>query len=130
MELEGCDSAHAASAIDATLGFLKLCADHPERSFVPAPAVDAGWHAFLLYTREYRTFCERHAGSFIDHEPNDSGGAPGGTCVDTIDFMRSHGVPFDADVWLADGTDAGDCRSQPSPCQRPRRERSAAEARL
>jgi hypothetical protein len=28
---------------------------------------DPGWHTFVLHTRDYREFCRRVAGRFIDH---------------------------------------------------------------
>lgn len=31
--------------------------------------VDALWHQFILFTREYHDFCIEHLGSFLHHEP-------------------------------------------------------------
>jgi len=33
--------------------------------------VDWMWHTFLLFTRDYADFCERHFGTFIHHVPNE-----------------------------------------------------------
>jgi hypothetical protein len=34
--------------------------------------VDALWHEFILFTGEYRNFCRKNLGKFIDHRPNTS----------------------------------------------------------
>jgi hypothetical protein len=31
--------------------------------------IDEMWHTFLLFTREYRSFCQDHFGAFLDHGP-------------------------------------------------------------
>jgi hypothetical protein len=99
----------AREIVDATAGFLKLCADHPGQSFAPSKAVDIGWHTFLLYTRGYAAFCERIAGHFIHHEPNDVSGMmatvvairPTMTSRDTVAFMQVYGIPFNPTMWGA-----------------------------
>nr|VFK16557.1 MAG: hypothetical protein BECKLPF1236B_GA0070989_109713 [Candidatus Kentron sp. LPFa] len=37
---------------------------------IPSSAVDEIWHAFILYTPQYRQFCEEVFGFFVDHQPN------------------------------------------------------------
>jgi len=39
----------------------------------PSAEVDEFWHAFLLFTREYHEFCQRHFGKFVHHVPEHSG---------------------------------------------------------
>jgi hypothetical protein len=39
--------------------FLWMCAQFPEQTFVPTPAIDRVWHDFLQFTRAYRDFCLR-----------------------------------------------------------------------
>jgi hypothetical protein len=99
------DISHEAAAqiVDASLGFLKMCADHPEHRFAPSPTVDIGWHTFILYTRDYALFCEMHAGRFLHHEPNDDPDCPSTARGYgwTIEFMREQGIPFDFDTWTA-----------------------------
>ena len=36
----------------------------------PTIAVDAIWHAHILWTRRYRQDCEALVGRFVDHEPD------------------------------------------------------------
>ena len=33
--------------------------------------MDDFWHAFILHTREYMDFCQRHFGHYFHHEPRD-----------------------------------------------------------
>lgn len=87
--------------MDGALGYLQMCANHPERRFAPAHKVDIGWHTFILYTRSYAEFCQRIAGRFIHHEPNDVPGKPmkaGGSHV-TVAYMMAEGIMFDPGVW-------------------------------
>jgi hypothetical protein len=99
--------------VDGTLGFLKMCADHPNRVFSPSPIVDIGWHEFLMYTKEYQAFCQQVAGRFIHHSPTDIPGQKkkGSTLKNTVRFMVAHSIPFHADQWQAAGSicDAGGC---------------------
>lgn len=37
--------------------------------------IDWMWHTFLLYTRDYADFCDRHFGAFIHHLPSEEGEA-------------------------------------------------------
>ena len=99
--------------MEGTLGFLKLCADFPERKFAPSKFIDIGWHTFLLYTKSYTSFCMRHAGRFIHHEPNDNPQVQekGGGVRDTISFMENHGIIFDPVLWERNMY-AADCKSQ------------------
>ncbi len=58
---------------EATLQELKrwftLCALHPEKTYATGGQVDAMWHTFILFTRDYARFCEDIAGAFIHHTP-------------------------------------------------------------
>lgn len=99
----------AERVMDATLGFLGLCAKNPGRRFSPSPLVDTGWHTFLMYTQGYNELCQQLAGHLIHHEPNDNPAVEmksGGACA-TVAFMKSTNVPFDAEMWAH--TSANDC---------------------
>src|SRR4051794_8687925 len=47
---------------------LTLCHDGPLA--VTNKSVDALWHTFILHTPQYRAFCIRAFGAFLDHQPN------------------------------------------------------------
>ena len=36
---------------------------------MPSQAVDEAWHEFILFTREYKRFCEKALGRFLHHTP-------------------------------------------------------------
>jgi hypothetical protein len=37
----------------------------------PSPSVDDFWHAFILHTKDYEEFCQKHFGHYLHHEPKD-----------------------------------------------------------
>jgi hypothetical protein len=44
----------------------------PELAFVSTPAcriLDEFWHCFVLFTRDYETFCRTYLGGFLHHQP-------------------------------------------------------------
>lgn len=55
--------------MEQTLAFLAATANQADKPLSPSQPVDIGWHAFILYTREYAEFCQRVAGRFIHHVP-------------------------------------------------------------
>jgi hypothetical protein len=98
------DREHAERIMRQALAFLVACARNPEIPLAPSKAVDHGWHAFILHTREYAEFCGRVAGHFIHHAPEE----PGGERVDaaarnaaTTEVMRRSGLPVDEELWDA-----------------------------
>lgn len=101
--------------MEATLGFLKLCADHPSKGFTPSRAVDIGWHTFLMYTRGYQLFCDTRASRFIHHEPNDVSGRKmrSGGVKSTVKFMIENEIAFDAELW---NLKAHDCTTEGCSC--------------
>jgi hypothetical protein len=88
------------------LAFLATCARHRGAGLTPSSQVDIGWHTFLLYTAEYVQFCDRVAGGFIHHCPDDDDelGAmsPAGRAdriTATLTAMRAAGMPVDTELW-------------------------------
>lgn len=67
------DHATAERIMDQALAFLGACAASTA-PLSPAKLVDIGWHTFILHTKDYREFCDRIAGRFIDHVPTDDNG--------------------------------------------------------
>ncbi len=49
--------------------FLWLCAN-TSKAVAPSPAIDEGWHAFILFTRDYERYCLKFLGRFIHHQPH------------------------------------------------------------
>lgn len=58
----------AARRFDGLKQFLVVAAMTPGRK-VTSPSIDAMWHSFLLFTKDYRQFCTEYLGRFVEHEP-------------------------------------------------------------
>jgi hypothetical protein len=105
----------AERVIDQTFAFLATAATSaiPLR---PSRTVDYGWHIALMYTRDYADFCQRAAGRFLDHVPDDDPARdkPVNACDlgTTVVAMRQAGYELDADLW----SHAADCNGTCSQC--------------
>lgn len=47
-----------------------------KRVSMPSQAVDAAWHEFILFTRNYRDFCSKALGRFLHHTPAEAMRSP------------------------------------------------------
>lgn len=65
----GCDEDEVPVALREVLRFLYLVSQHPTGMLTPSHRVDLAWHEFILCTRAYSAFCEKHLGRFIHHYP-------------------------------------------------------------
>jgi hypothetical protein len=99
---ENLDQDAAERIVGQTLAFLVACALSPEDHLSPSETVDAGWHAFLLHTRDYAEFCSRIAGRFIHHRPSERDAASGDqeAIGVTVAAMRAAGLPVDPSLWV------------------------------
>lgn len=86
---------------------------------MPSQAVDAAWHEFILFTRNYRNFCEKALGRFLHHTPAEAMRTPTEaqegirrawrlSCArEGIDPRKPARLPLlfalDADLGIADG---------------------------
>jgi hypothetical protein len=50
--------------------FLFICSVSDKPVAMLDDRVDQMWHEFLVFTKEYRDFCQSYLGKFIDHRPN------------------------------------------------------------
>ena len=50
--------------------FMALCVSTPQ-PLAPTKAIDQGWHAFILFTKDYAQFCKDYCGRFVHHAPED-----------------------------------------------------------
>jgi len=55
--------------IDEYLKFMRLMQLFPHLRFSPSRIVDQVWHEHIQFTREYRTFCKKHFGKYMNHAP-------------------------------------------------------------
>jgi hypothetical protein len=105
----------AERIVEQTIAFLAACARYPDGHLSPSETVDAGWHAFVLHTADYAEFCQRIAGRFIHHRPNDrSEAAPDQQAIGvTIAAMRAAGLPVDPALWVFSAVCSQCCADDP-----------------
>lgn len=95
---DGLDHDTAARVVDQALAFLATLPRHP--ALRPSRLVDLGWHAFLLHTREYAEFCDRIAGRFLHHEPDDDATSVEHTSLAEIRLaIIDAGYVVDPEMW-------------------------------
>lgn len=80
MKSKNCDKARAEAIFQDTLRFLYICGT-ADGQWGPTQTIDAGWHEFIMFTRDYTDFCQEHFGRYIHHVPNH------------IDSKPDHGRP-------------------------------------
>lgn len=99
----GIDLPFAERIVAQTAAFLKAGADNPGLPLSPSETVDIGWHTFILHTREYADFCDRIAGGFIHHVPEDPAEGEIGTAAAarqrTLDAITAAGLAVDLELW-------------------------------
>jgi hypothetical protein len=86
--------------------FMVVCAVKPGPKVTSAP-IDNMWHTFLLFTKDYRDFCENQLGMFINHEPFEEP-APH-VYLDTREFARGFFGKLDEELWPVEAK--ADCSS-------------------
>lgn len=94
----------AERIVDQALAFLAACAQDHREPLSPSPLVDIGWHTFILCTKDYAEFCERVAGRFLHHVPDDANDtAPTLNAVEIVDravlAIRRAGFRVDHELW-------------------------------
>lgn len=69
-------------------------------SLAPAPAIDDFWHEFIVHTRSYSEFCDRHLGRFLHHEPDTEGDSSGRSRFRrTLELLQEHCPGADLSLW-------------------------------
>lgn len=86
--------------------FLIVCATK-RGAKISSAEIDSIWHTFLLYTRDYRTFCEEYLGRFINHQPFER--ANPAAYGETRHSAEQIFGPLDPSVWPLQGK--ADCTS-------------------
>jgi hypothetical protein len=63
--------------LDALREYFHLCRKAGRRMLaMPSQVVDAAWHEFILFTRNYQHFCRRGLGRFLHHTPAEAMRSP------------------------------------------------------
>ncbi|MFZ5890024.1 MAG: glycine-rich domain-containing protein [Myxococcota bacterium] len=96
------DAASARSLFQELKRYLFLAADASASMPMVSALVDAAWHQFILFTEEYRAFCEDVIGSYQHHGPRVAGAAPSSEPpLDPATFFHAYREHFGPppDVW-------------------------------
>ncbi len=65
--------ADVQSVMTALKVFFVICnARGKQMVSMPSQVVDVAWHEFILYTRQYKEFCDLGLGGFLHHTPADA----------------------------------------------------------
>ena len=86
--------------------FMVVCAVKPGPKVTSEP-IDRMWHTFLLFTKDYKSFCEEYLGRFINHEPFER--ASPETYLETREFAKQYLGVLDESLWPVEAK--GDCSS-------------------
>ncbi|MBJ7455914.1 MAG: hypothetical protein JHC74_07635, partial [Thermoleophilia bacterium] len=72
-------AAERALVLEGLRDWFAICRGGRGRTFfaMPSAVVDDAWHEFILSTREYRGFCRRALGRYLDHTPSEGLPDPG-----------------------------------------------------
>lgn len=86
--------------------FLIVCAAKPGYKVTSDP-IDQMWHTFLLFTKDYKAFCEDNLGMFINHEPFEY--AAPQAYLETRAFAQEFFGHLDEELWSVNAK--ADCSS-------------------
>ena len=86
--------------------FMYVAATTPGRK-VSSPGIDEIWHSFLLFSRDYREFCDEYLGRRVDHDPFEAP-APGVYPETRARAAEAFGS-LDSEIWPTEGQ--ADCTS-------------------
>lgn len=115
IEHSGMTGDEAARIVNQAVAFLKTCVDHPGQHLRPSRKVDLGWHQFILNTVDYAEFCQRVAGYFIHHVPDEFTSPRGGSAetikalAPTVEAMTASGFEVDAELWSVASGQCSQC---------------------
>ncbi|QNE76863.1 hypothetical protein F0344_21600 [Streptomyces finlayi] len=107
----GYDKEKAERATDQAITFLATVATATVK-MVPSDDVDGALHSFILHTADYREFCEKYAGRFLEHNPRPGGGGRVPAEVQaTAHAIKAAGFMVMDDLWTVNGENAAQCDS-------------------
>ncbi|GEM_PF-239711 len=63
--------------LDGLMTYFEYCNLAGKRTVaMPSQVVDVAWHEFILFTRDYQSFCRKAFGRFLHHTPTEAMGSP------------------------------------------------------
>jgi hypothetical protein len=75
------EESYLDEGIDALKVYYVLALVDPLNEHAVSDEIDRFWHAHILHTRQYRDFCERVFGQYIDHDPLDH------SVIDDVEYL-------------------------------------------
>ncbi|MEK6902012.1 MAG: hypothetical protein AABX02_00295 [archaeon] len=107
----------SAQAMREFKRFIALHVMHEKAFGMINPKVDAIWHAFILYTREYSQFCEATMGSYLHHVPcgPTDGGDQDALERDCEAFRSAYRDAFGEIPQMIEACCSGNCSSASTP---------------
>ena len=102
----GATTENAQQTFTAFKQFMIVCAVKPGPKITSEP-IDHMWHSFLLFTKDYKQFCDNYLGRFINHEPFEQ--AAPATYLETRAFTKQFFGSIDEKLWPIEAK--GDCSS-------------------
>jgi hypothetical protein len=61
----------ALQAVSVYRNYLYLVKKYPDNVLPPSYEIDEAWHAHILFTRHYVTFCQELFGYYLHHDPHE-----------------------------------------------------------
>lgn len=102
----------AQRCFDTLKQFLAACALGGGDRVISKP-VDNMWHAFILFTKDYHSFCDEYLGCFVHHTPTKNDRTAASARMRTVAEMMFG--PVYEDLWPIGATGA-DCESSSCDC--------------
>lgn len=69
-EFDEYSDAQRTMILDGLRQYFRMCRASPNKMVsMPSFAVDQAWHEFILFTREYKEFCNQAFGRYLHHTP-------------------------------------------------------------
>lgn len=89
----------AERSLDQTLIMLHAIVEHPGLTIHPPRVIDVSWHEFILHTAAYTEFCDRFAGHYLHHTPDDGATDGGANVRASAARLRDLGYEIDDELW-------------------------------
>ena len=102
----GVSPENSRQVFEALKQFMIVCAVKPGYKVTSEP-IDQMWHTFLLFTKDYRSFCEDNLGMFINHEPFETPSPD--AYLETRAFAKEYFGKLDEELWSINAK--ADCSS-------------------
>lgn len=100
---EGYSREQFEQAVSGLKKFFSLALYHDGPLAVTSRLVDDLWHTFILFTPQYRAFCENIFGGYFDHQTHTEQTPVSGSAFPKFieAYQFTFGIPPD-DMWLGD----------------------------